>query len=142
VNDMSAALQRLGTATDAADVLDTACAVFEDMLALLRHHQEDDESAFPAFVLAASAAANGRDWTGGVWAPSTGCSQHDAPRELLDGIAVSQVAEVIAAAAGELASRLSACATTAADEADRNRCEHAASEAATICALMGGASPP
>jgi hypothetical protein len=140
MNNVSAALQRLGTATAAADVLDAACAAFEDMLALLRRHLEDDESAFPAFVLAASAAANGRDWSGGVWAPRTEESEQGATRELLNGIV--DVANVIAAASGELAARLSATATATGDDADRNCCEHAAAEAATIRALMGGVSPP
>jgi hypothetical protein len=139
---VSAALQRLGIATDASDVLDAACAVFEVMLALLRRQQEDDESAFPAFVLAASAAANGRDWTGGVWAARTQDSEQRATRELLNGIAVADVADVIAAASGELAARLSGDAMVAASEADRDCCEHAAAEAATIRELMGGASPP
>jgi hypothetical protein len=139
---MSAALQRLGIATDAGAALDAACAAFEDMLALLRRHLEDDESSFPAFVLAASAAANGRDWTGGVWAPRTEDSEQDAIRELLSAIAVADVVDVIAATSSELAARLSAYAMAAADEADRNSCQHAAAEAATIRELMGGASPP
>jgi hypothetical protein len=142
VNDMSAALLRIGIATDAADVLDAACAVFEGMLALLRRYQEDDESAFPAFALATCAAANGRDWTGAVWAPRAKDSEQDAARELLKDIDVANVAHLIAAASGELAARLSACAIAATDEADRNCCEHAAAEAATIRALMGGANPP
>jgi hypothetical protein len=142
MNNVSAALKRLGTATAAGDVLDAACVVFEDMLALLRRHLEDDESSFPAFVLTASAAANGRDWTGGVWAPRCEDSEQGATGDLLNGIAVADFRDVIAAASGELAVRLSATATAAADEADRNCCEHAAAEAATIRALMGGASPP
>jgi len=142
VTDVSRALEHLA-ATDGVDVLDCACTVFEDLLAVLRRHQEAEASAFPAFVLAACAAANGRDWTGGVWRQLPDVSERDADDEqLLNGATVAEVAVAITTASGALAARLSACAVSAANEADQVCCKRAAAEAATICALMGGVSPP
>jgi hypothetical protein len=142
VTDISAALERLAVATEVADVLDSACHVFEDILAVLRRHREDEVSAFPAFVLATCAAANGRDWTGGEWTPHPDGREQGLGSQLMDGATVAEVAIAIAAACDELSIRLSACVTSAASEADRACCEHAAAEAATIRALLGGASLP
>jgi len=143
VTDLSRALEHLAAATDAADVLDSACKVFEDLVAVLRRHQEDEVSAFPAFVLAACAAANGRDWTGGVWTQLSDGSKQDGDDEPpLNGAAVAVIAVAIAAVSEALAARLSACALSAADEAVRACCEGAAAEAATIRTLMSSASPP
>jgi hypothetical protein len=141
VTDLSAALRRLPAATEVADVLDGACQVIEDILAILRHHQENDESAFPAFVLATCAAANGRDWTGGQWTPQPDAREQDPGSQPMDGVTVAEVAVAIAAACDQLSIRLSACGAAAASDADRACCEHAAAEAATIRALLGGASP-
>lgn len=142
MTDLSRALERLAAATEAVDVLDSACTVFEHLRAVLRRHQEDEASAFPAFVLAACAAANGRDWTGGVWTQLPDTAKQGAVDEPLDGTAIAEVAVVIAHASDALATRLSACAQSAADEDVRACCEGAAAEAATIRTLMGGASAP
>jgi hypothetical protein len=142
VTDLSAALQRFAAATDVTDVLDRACQVFEDILAVLRRHQEEEASAFPAFVLATCAAANGRDWTGGQWTPQPAAREQDPGSQPRDSATVAEVAVAIATACDQLSIRLSACAAAAASDADRACCEHAAAEAATIRALLGGASPP
>jgi hypothetical protein len=142
VTDLSRALERLAAANDAADALDSACKVFEDLVAVLRRHQEDEVSAFPAFVLAGCAAANGRDWTGGAWTPLPEATKQEAADDLVKGATVAEIAVVIADASRAIATRLSACASSAPDEAVRVCCERAAAEAATIRALMGGASPP
>ena len=142
MTDISRALERLAASTDAADVLDSACTVFEDLVAVLRRHQEDEMSAFPAFVLAGCAAANGRDWTGGAWTPLLDAMKQEAADDLVNGATIAEIAVVIADASHAIATRLSACALSAPDEAVRVCCEGAAAEAATICTLMGGASPP
>jgi hypothetical protein len=142
VTDLSAAVRRFAAAAEVFDVLDRACLVFEDILAVLRRHQEQEASAFPAFVLATCAAANGRDWTGGQWTPQPAAREQDPGSQPMDGVTVAEVAVAIAAACEELSVRLSACAAAAACDADRECCEHAAAEAATIRALLGGASPP
>jgi hypothetical protein len=142
VTDLSAALRRFAAATEVTDVLDRACQVFEDILAVLRRHQEQEASAFPAFVLATCAAANGRDWTGGQWTPQPAAREQDLGSPVMDCATVAEVAVAIAAACDQLSIRLSACGAATANEADRARCEHAAAEAATIRALLGEASPP
>ena len=142
MTDVSRALEHLAAATDAVAALDSACKVFEDLLTVLRRHQEDEISGFPAFVLAACAAANGRDWTGGVWTQLPNVSKRDADDDLLNGATIAEIAVAITTASGALAARLSACAVSAANEADRVCCKRAAAEAATICALMGDLSPP
>lgn len=142
MTDLPATLRRFAAATDVADVLDRACQVFEDILAVLRRHQEEEASAFAAFVLATCAAANGRDWTGGEWTPQPAAREQDPASQPMDGATVAEVAVAIAAACDQLSVRLSACGAAAASDADRACCEHAAAEAATIRALLGGASPP
>lgn len=141
MNDLSRALERLAAA-DAAAVLDSACEVFEELLTVLRRHQEDKVSAFPAFVLAACAAANGRDATGGAWTPLPNAAKQDAADDLMNGATIAEIAVVIADASDAVAARLTACALSAADEVVRACCEGAAAEAATIRTLMGGASLP
>jgi len=142
VSDLSRALERLTAATDVVDLLDSAREVFERLLAVLRRHQEDKVSAFPAFVLAGCAAANGRDWTGGAWTPLLDATRQDAADDPINGATIAELAVVVADASHAIATRLSACALSAPDEAVRVCCEGAAAEAATICTLMGGASPP
>ena len=143
VTVVSRVLEHLAAATEVVDVLDSACTVFEDLLTLLRRHQEDEVCAFPAFVLAACAAANGRDATGGVWKQLPEVSMQDVDDEPpLNCAAVAEIAVAVAAASDGLAARLSACALSAANEEDRACCERAAAEAARIRTLMGGVSPP
>ncbi len=55
MNRIIGASERLNAAIDLPGVLDSAYCAFEDVLAVLRHHQEDDEAAFAAFILSAIA---------------------------------------------------------------------------------------
>jgi hypothetical protein len=138
---ITVAQERLAAATYLPGVLDAAYDAFEDMLAVLRRHQEDEEASFAAFVFAACSAANGRDWIGGAPAlPPT--APRDRGGDLLEAAAVHDVALAIAVLSDELATRLADSAETTANPKDRSCCEHAVAEAATIRALMGGASPP
>ena len=50
MNRIDWASERLTAAIDLPGVLDSAYDAFEDVLAVLRHHQEDDEAAFAAFM--------------------------------------------------------------------------------------------
>jgi hypothetical protein len=139
---MTMASERLTAAIDLPGVLDSAYDAFEDVLAVLRHHQEDDdEAAFAAFVFAACAAANGRDWV--AWAPALPPATPREPADdLLERACVTEVALAIAQVSFELVRRLTACAANATDLVDRACCGHAAAEAETIHALMSDASPP
>lgn len=144
MTQMTCARQRLAAAIDLPAVLDAAYEAFEDMLAVLRRHQEDDESTFPAFVLAAAAAANGRDWIAGADTLPEGSPQDRAGDGLEDSdVADVDIARAVAALSGELAARLtSAVAAGIGSAGDRECCERAASEAAAITALLGGVNPP
>lgn len=141
MNRIANVQMRVAQATDLPELLDAAYAAFDDMLAVLRCHQEDDETAFSAFVLAASAAANGRDSIGG--APSLqAASPCERVGDLLEGASFARVALATAAFSGQLATKLTAFAASAANPEDRECCKHAAAEAATIQTLFGGAIPP
>lgn len=142
MNRIIRASERLNAAIDLPGVLDSAYGAFEDVLAVLRHHQEDDEAAFAAFIFSASAAANGRDWI--AWAPAlpSVSPPRDSADDLLDSACVTDVVLAIAEVSAELARRLTKCAATATDLEDRACCGHAAAEAAAIHALMSGANPP
>jgi len=141
VDCLTSARQRLAAATDLPGILDPAYDAFEDMLAVLRRHQQDDHGAFPAFVLAAAAAANGRDWIAGADSlpPATARDQAGDPPE---GTTVADVARAVAVLSSELASRLTATAASVAGAGDRLCCEGAAQEAAAITDLLAGANPP
>ena len=144
VDYLTSARQRVVVAAaDLPDVLDAVYDAFEDMLALLRQHQEDDESAFPAFVLAAAAAANGRDWIAGADAlPPAGPRERENAADPVVHLRVADVARMAAALGSDLASRLTTVAASAGGAGDRQCCEGAAAEARTIVALLSGASPP
>ena len=138
---LTSARHRLAGTTALPGILDAAYDAFEDLLAALRRHQEDDESALPAFVLAAAAAANGRDWIAGAdtLPPAAPCEHASEPAEHLT---VADVARMAAALGTDLASRLTTVAASAGGAVDRQCCEGAAAEARTIVALLSGASPP
>ena len=57
MNCIAHATVRLTRAEGLAEVLDAAYDAFEDILAVLRRHQQADEGSFAAFVFAACPAA-------------------------------------------------------------------------------------
>ena len=136
---LTRARHRVVTATDLPGILDVAYDAFEGMLAVLRRHQEDNESLFPAFVMAAAAAANGRDWIAGADSLPPAVPREPAGG-LSDATTAVDVARVVAALSSELAARLTAFAASTGGAGDRQCCESAAAEAASISALLAGAS--
>ncbi len=62
MNRITATRARLDRAIGLPSLLDVAYDAFEDILAIVRCHQERAEGSFAAFVLSAAAAGNGRDW--------------------------------------------------------------------------------
>ena len=138
---LTTARHRVAVATDLAGILDAAYDAFEDMLAVLRRHQEDDGAAFAAFVLAAAAAGNGRDWIAAAEAlPSA--APRDPIGDLSDDTTVVDVARAVAELSNELADQLTAVAASTLSAGDRQHCQSAAVEAVTITTLLGGASSP
>ena len=69
--------QRVRAAADLPEVLESAWRAFECMLAEAEAHEDPATPLFPAFVLAATAAANGRDAV--LLAPSLPWPPRDTP---------------------------------------------------------------
>ncbi len=138
MNRLSSARTRLDSTPDLPSALDAAYCAFEAILAVLRHHQERSGPAFPAFVLAAGAAASGRDWI--TRAPSLPPAAPGQDEPLAgDGLLTDRAPDQVAAAAGELAhelaTRLSVMAGHA-DQRDGTACLQAARYAARITVLL------
>lgn len=140
MNPITAAHVRLDHAADLPALLDAAYDAFEAIRITLRHHQERAGSAFPAFVLAASAAADGRDWiadSASLPAPVSRPGGATADPGA-DGDWGSAAAEVTALG-DAIASRLSTASADAAAGRDRTACLQAARHAARIGSLLCGA---
>ena len=140
MDSLSAHIEFVQAAAGMPATLDAAHSAFGAVLTVLRHHQEDDEAALPAFVLAANAAATGRDWIAD--APSLPPSFSPQPRQpdLLGEANVTEIAAQVTALSSQLARRLAALAVSAADPGDRGACLRAAGQATVICDLLGGAT--
>lgn len=138
MNLITAARARLETADGLPATLDAAYDAFESILAVLRHHQERAGHGFPAFVLAAGAAASGRDRIAG--APSLPPPAAPASAgDLLDACGWAHVAAEVAALGQALVNSLLIAAGTA-SAADQAACRHAVAQAARIWSLLAGAS--
>jgi hypothetical protein len=144
VNRITAATTRLEAADTLPGLLDAAYDAFEDILALLRHHQDHADGALPAFVIAAAAAGNGRDCIAD--APSlppaaTPARPPATPGDLMADASVNDVALALTTLSTMLATTLNGYATIVPGAADRASCEHAARHAARISSLLGWARP-
>ena len=146
MRQLSDHLARAHAAPELPGLLDMAYDAFERILVVLRHHQEDDSSAFPAFVLAANAAADARDAIGDAPSLPPAIPGRPPPRHLLTGtepgLCVGEVAVRVTATSFLLAGDLMAAAGAAADPDDRAACARAAVHALVICDLLGGAALP
>lgn len=140
MNRITTARARIEDARTTPATLDAAYDAFETILAVLRHHQERAGHGFPAFVLAAAAAATGRDRIAA--APSLPSATPPPPAgDLLDASRPAQVAAEATALSHALVNSLLLAAGTA-GAADQAACRHAAAQAARIWSLLAGASPP
>lgn len=139
MNRITTARIRLDAAAGLPATLDAAYDAFESILAVLRHHQENAGHAFPAFVLAAAAAANGRDQVAGAPALSPPAAPPGAAGDVPGPSGWAHAAAEAAALSHELVSRLLAAAGTAGAR-DQAACQHAAARAARIWSLLAGAS--
>jgi hypothetical protein len=139
MNPITAIHLRLDRTADLPALLDAAWDAFEVIRVVLRHYQERAGAAFPAFVLAAGAAADGRDQIAGSASLPAAVSGRDAAAADLavDGGWADAAAEV-AALCDALAGRLSAASADAAGR-DRTACLHGARHAARISSLLSGA---
>jgi len=133
--------QRVRAGADLPDVLESAWRAFECMLDEAEAHEDPATPLFPAFVLAATAAANGRDAV--LLAPSLpwpprhtphGSRQADGPGE-----PAQEAARALASLSQALISRLETAAGSAAHSGDRDACRYAAGRARAIYDLLAGA---
>ncbi|HEX9107863.1 MAG TPA: hypothetical protein VF832_11555 [Longimicrobiales bacterium] len=141
MNRIATAQARLEHATDLPAVLDASYDAFADILAVLRHPQEQAEDGFPAFVLSASAAASGRDCI--AFAPSLPPAPARSGRasigDLLEGEHWIQVAIAIAHVSQSLVYSLTAVAVAALSPDDQAACHSAVTYAGQINELLAGA---
>ena len=133
--------RRVRAAAGLPEVLESAWRAFECMLAEAEAHEDPATPLFPAFVLAATAAANGRDAV--LLAPSLpwpprytppGGGQVGGPGE-----PARAAARALASLSQALISRLEAAAGSAASSGDRDACRYAADRARAICDLLARA---
>lgn len=144
MNRITATRARLDQARELPGLLTAAYDGFEDMLAVLRYHQERAGGSFAAFVLSAAEAGNGRDWIASAPSlpPAAPGPRADLTSDLLASLDISDVASALATTSQALAGRLSGPAATAADGEDRTACAQAAGHAARIHWLLGGTRQP
>jgi hypothetical protein len=133
------ARDRLEQARDLSAILDAAYEAFEAMRLAFRAHEDPGTGLFASFVMAAAAAADGRDAV--AFAPSLPPGQSHGAPTAGEGRGQGQSAEGVAGAAGlsqVLAGSLMRAAGSASDPGDRAACEQAAASAHGICDLLGG----
>ena len=102
--------------------------------------RNEPADAFPAFVLAASAAASGRDRLAGAPAlPPAAAPSPLRGDDLLAGLDWVHVARAVADLSQTLSAGLAAAAADAPDPATKDACHEAATYAARIHRLLAGA---
>jgi len=134
---MDTAYQRLQEADGLAAVLDAAYAAFEGMVSVIHPVQDPASGLFTAFVMAAAAAADGRNAL--ALAPSLpGHPLLTVPAEQQpwSGESPERVAKAVAGLSSLVAERLAPAAASAPDASDREACRHAARSARDICGLL------
>ena len=135
--------QRLRHTAGLPAILAAAYDAFEDMLLAVRAHEDPAGGLFAAFMMAAAAAADGRDAVG--FAPSLPpCHSQDGPAGD-DAAHAGESAENSAAAAASLSrllmARLAEARRSSSDPADQAACADAIRCAKTIHDLLGRSGP-
>src|SRR5580704_8202217 len=138
---ISCRAQQVRSAAGLPEVLESAWRAFECMLAEAEAHEDPATPLFPAFVLAATAAANGRDAV--LRAPSLPWPPRDTPpgggRQVGGPGEPAQAAWALASLSQALIFRLETAAGSAASSGDRDACRYAAGRARAIYDLLAGA---
>jgi hypothetical protein len=136
---MSGLQERLARASSVPELLDAAYEAFEDVLTVVRQHDDPGGGLFIPMVMAAGSAADGRDSI--CRAPSLPPRSLHAgqPVERTDRFRTAQAAAAWVAGVCEvLADRLAGAASPAAEAGDRGACLDAACSAREVRALMSG----
>ena len=141
ITSISLQAQQVRAAAGLPEVLESAWRAFECMLAEAEAEALEDPPTrlFPAFVLAATAAANGRDAV--LRAPSLPWPPRDTPPGGQAGEPgeSAQAAWALASLSQVLIFRLEIAAGSAASSGDRDACRYAAGRARAIYDLLAGA---
>jgi hypothetical protein len=130
--------QQVQAAAGLPEVLESAWRAFECMLTEAEAHEDSATPLFPAFVLAATAAANGRDAV--LLAPSLPWPPQGSPTDGgqagAPGESAQSAARALASLCQALISRLETAAGSAASPGDSDACRSAAARARDICDLL------
>lgn len=131
--------RRLADAMSVPELLDAACDAFDEILVVIRQHDDPASGYFVPMVMAGAAAANGRDYL--LWAPSL------PPRRLSDEPQADSdqqppsapaAASWLASLCDVLESHLISAAEFVVQSGDREACLGAAGQAREIRGLMRG----
>ena len=139
---IATARDRVERAYSLAAVLDAAHGAFEDMLSVIRAHEDLDDGMFIPLVMAAASAADGRNAI--AFAPSLPphrLHQGTTEEQIHDPGPVQAIASELAALSELLATRLTEAARSASDPGDRTACADAARSARDIQALLTADEP-
>jgi hypothetical protein len=125
--------------SETADAAASACAAFEAILGVLHEHARGAGGLTSAFIMAATAAADGRDAV--LTAPAGSGIGPGGPAGpilpvLAPGAGPDDVAAVAAKLADDLAARLRAAADDAPNPTDQAALAQAARHAGTVCACL------
>jgi len=141
MTSISGQVQRVWAAAGLPEVLESARSAFECMLVEAEAYEDPATPLFPAFVLAATAAASGRDAV--LLAPSLPWPPRDTPpgggQVGGPGEPARAVARALASLCQAMISRLETAAGSAASSADRDVCRYAVGRARAIYDLLAGA---
>jgi hypothetical protein len=126
---------RLEAATDLPGLLAVAWDAFSLLLTACQDSEERSAELFAAFAFAAAAVAEGR------LAIASAPSLLSAPGQRTSSGPSGdpdpdRLADALASLAARLNKRLSSAACEAADQRDREACEHAAAQAAWACEIL------
>ena len=136
------ARDRVEQADNLAALLDVAHDAFEDMLLVIRVHEDPEDGMFIPLVMAAASAADGRDAI--AFAPSLPPRRlhpETAGKESHEPGSPRAIAGKLAALSELLARRLTETARSAPISADRTACTDAARSARDIQALLTVSGP-
>lgn len=131
---------RLKHATELAELLVAAYDAFEEVLELIRHHDDPAGQSFVPMTMAGASAASGRDYVG--IAPSLPKLSLASPARRsgvrAGALAGSGSAERITTICRLLVLALAASASDGSSYEDRRACSNAARCAQEICNLLSG----
>lgn len=142
MNPLISARVRLRAAGEVPAILTAAYGAFDQLLLVIREHEQQAEGLFAAFVMAAASAADGRDAL--TSAPSlplplprpTASSRK--PVSLNGQVSIDTVADQLAGLSQVLADRLMLVTRQTPDPRDQAACDEAARSAVTVRALLAG----